>query len=66
MRIFDYQRAIECYVDWLGFEIQWEHKFDDNTPVYMQLKKGDLRLHLSEHSGGYAYIYLDRKCGNVP
>lgn len=26
LRIFDYQKAIEFYIDWLGFEIVWEHR----------------------------------------
>lgn len=25
LRIFDYKKAIEFYVDWLGFKIVWEH-----------------------------------------
>jgi catechol 2,3-dioxygenase-like lactoylglutathione lyase family enzyme len=33
LRIFDYQKTIEFYVDWLGFEIVWEHRFEENTPV---------------------------------
>jgi hypothetical protein len=24
-RIFDYKKATEFYVDWLGFKIDWEH-----------------------------------------
>jgi catechol 2,3-dioxygenase-like lactoylglutathione lyase family enzyme len=51
LRIFDYQKAIEFYIGWLGFEIVWEHHFEENTPVYMEVKKGDLTLHLSEHHG---------------
>jgi len=51
LRIFDYQKTIEFYVDWLGFEIVWEHHFEDNTPVYMEVKKDNITLHLSEHHG---------------
>ncbi len=50
-RIFDYNKAVEFYVDWLGFQIDWEHTFDTNSPIYMQVSLGDLVLHLSEHSG---------------
>lgn len=50
-RIFDYQKAVEFYVDWLGFTIAWEHRFEENFPIYMEITKGDLRLHLSEHHG---------------
>ena len=51
LRIFDYQKTIEFYVDWLGFEIVWEHHFEENTPVYIEVKKDGLTLHLSEHHG---------------
>lgn len=51
LRIFDYQKTIEFYIDWLGFEIVWEHHFEDNTPVYMEVKKDNILLHLSEHHG---------------
>lgn len=51
LRIFDYQRAIEHYINWLGFKIDWEHRFEPDTPVYMQVSRGDVVLHLSEHSG---------------
>ncbi|ASW73194.1 glyoxalase/bleomycin resistance/extradiol dioxygenase family protein [Chryseobacterium piperi] len=51
LRIFDYQKTIEFYVDWLGFEIVWEHHFEDNTPVYMEVNKENITFHLSEHHG---------------
>jgi hypothetical protein len=51
LRIFDYQRAVDHYVGWLGFTIDWTHCFDDNAPIYMQVSFRDIVLHLSEHSG---------------
>lgn len=51
VRIFDYQKAVEFYIDWLGFTIDWEHHFEDNTPVYMQVSGDGICLHLSEHHG---------------
>lgn len=51
LRIFDYGRAVEHYVNWLGFSIDWEHRFEEGMPVYMQVSRGDVVLHLSEHSG---------------
>jgi uncharacterized glyoxalase superfamily protein PhnB len=51
LRIFDYQKAIEFYKDWLGFEIVWEHTFEKDFPVYMEVQKDGLTLHLSEHHG---------------
>lgn len=49
-RIFDYDKAIAFYVDWLGFQIDWQYRADE-SPVYMQLSLGDIVLHLSEHHG---------------
>lgn len=52
LRIFDYQKTIEFYVNWLGFEIEWGDQSDDNNaPLYMEIKKGDIVFHLSEHHG---------------
>ena len=50
-RIFDEAKAREFYIDWVGFQVDWEHRFDDNAPLYMQVSRGDIKLHLSEHHG---------------
>ncbi len=50
-RFFDYRKAVEFYVDWLGFTIAWEHQFEPETPVYMEVHREGIRLHLSEHHG---------------
>jgi hypothetical protein len=39
LRSFDEAKAKEFYVDFLGFTVDWEHRFEDNTPLYMQLSK---------------------------
>lgn len=41
--------AKEFYVDFLGFKVDWEHRFDDNAQLYMQVSRSGARLHLSEH-----------------
>lgn len=51
MRIFDREKALEFYRDYCGFEVAWEHRFDPDSPVYMEVSRGGLRLHLSEHHG---------------
>jgi catechol 2,3-dioxygenase-like lactoylglutathione lyase family enzyme len=51
LRIFAVDKAKEFYVDFLGFRIDWEHRFEEDAPVYMQISRGDLVLHLSEHHG---------------
>lgn len=50
LRIFDYNKTIEFYVHWLGFQIDWEHH-PEGTPVYLQISFRDITLHLSEHHG---------------
>lgn len=42
---------MEFYVDWLGFTIDWEHKYENDLPVYMQVSKEGIVLHLTEHHG---------------
>lgn len=51
LRIFSVEKAKEFYVDYLGFAIDWEHHFADDTPAYLQLSRDGLVLHLSEHHG---------------
>ncbi|MEM1218916.1 MAG: glyoxalase superfamily protein [Bacteroidota bacterium] len=53
-RMFDTEKAREFYLDWLGFELDWEHQLEDNFPLYWQISRGDLVLHLSEHHGDCA------------
>ena len=31
--------------------MDWDHHFDDNAPLYRQISRGGLILHLSEHHG---------------
>jgi catechol 2,3-dioxygenase-like lactoylglutathione lyase family enzyme len=51
LRIFDVDKAKEFYAGFLGFTVDWEHRFEANTPTYMQVSRGNLVLHLSEHYG---------------
>ena len=51
LRSFDERKAKEFYVEFLGFIIDWEHRFDENSPLYMQLSKDQCVIHLSEHYG---------------
>ena len=61
LRIFDYNKAIEFYMDGLGFSIDWKHQ-PEGTPVYLQISFRDIVLHLSEHHGDCspgARIFID-------
>ncbi len=51
LRIFDVNKAKEFYIDWLGFEIGFEHQFEPDTPYYIGIKKENIEIHLSEHYG---------------
>ncbi|WP_137113328.1 glyoxalase superfamily protein [Mesorhizobium sp. GR13] len=51
LRIFDVAKAHEFYLSFLGFVVDWEHRYGDNFPLYTQISRGGLRLHLSEHAG---------------
>jgi uncharacterized glyoxalase superfamily protein PhnB len=51
LRIFDEAKAREFYVGFLGFNIDWEHRFEPGMPLYLQISKGGCVLHLSEHHG---------------
>jgi len=51
LRIFDVAIAKAFYADWLGFVIDWEHQYGPTFPKYLQVSRGALVLHLSEHYG---------------
>lgn len=51
LRIFDAGKALGFYRDWLGFSVDWEHRLEDGGPCYLQVSRGGMRLHLTEHHG---------------
>lgn len=51
IRIFSEEKARESYLDFLGFAVEWEHRFETNFPLYLQIRRSDLIIHLSEHHG---------------
>jgi catechol 2,3-dioxygenase-like lactoylglutathione lyase family enzyme len=51
LRIFDEAKAREFYGAFLGFAVDFEHRFEPGLPLYMQVSRAGLRLHLSEHHG---------------
>ncbi|MBB3656081.1 hypothetical protein FHX15_001294 [Rhizobium sp. BK650] len=50
-RIFSVEKAMEFYCGFLGFTLDWEHRFGENFPLYCQVSRENMQLHLSEHSG---------------
>jgi len=62
-RIFSLDKAREFYLDFLGFKVDWEHRFDPEAPVFMQVSRDGLAIHLSEHHGdgtpgSVVYVYM--------
>lgn len=51
LRSFDEARAKAFYIDFLGFELVFEHRFEPGLPLYMAVRRGDCELHISEHYG---------------
>lgn len=51
LRSFDEKKAREFYIDFLGFEVEFEHRFGENFPLYMGIVQSACRIHLSEHYG---------------
>jgi hypothetical protein len=51
LRIFSVEKAKEFYLEFLGFTVDWEHRFAADFPLYMEVSRGGMALHLSEHHG---------------
>ena len=51
LRMFDIAKAREFYVDFLGFAVLFEHRFEPGLPLYMGIRRDGCELHLSEHHG---------------
>ncbi|MFE7801705.1 glyoxalase superfamily protein [Nocardia sp. NPDC057440] len=51
LRMFDTAKAYEFYCDYLGFAVDWEHRFGADFPLYAQLSRSTAKIHLSEHHG---------------
>jgi len=65
LHVANARASIEWYAK-LGFEVESEHAFGPDWPLYVRLRRGPAQLHLSEHrlDGGpvtHAYLYV----GNV-
>ena len=54
LRIFDTAKAREFYVGFLGFKVDFEHRFEPDLPLFMQISLGEVILYLSEHHGDCA------------
>lgn len=50
-RIYSLEKAREFYLGFLGFKVDFEHRFAPDAPVFMRVSRGDVAFHLSEHHG---------------
>lgn len=62
-RIYSEEKAREFYLGFLGCKVDWEHRFEAEAPLYMQVSRHSLVIHLSEHHGdgtpgSVAYVYM--------
>ena len=62
-RVRDAEAALPWY-ERLGFVHVSSHRFEPGLPVYMTIRRGDVHLFLSEHTGdanpfGLAYLWVD-------
>lgn len=51
LRIFDEAMARSFYLDFLGFAVQFEHRFHPGAPLYLGIALGGAVLNLSGHFG---------------
>lgn len=51
LRIFDIAKAREFYIGFLGFKVDFEHRFEPDLPLFMQISLDTAILYLSEHHG---------------
>lgn len=51
LRSFDEAKAREFYCGFLGFAVEFEHRFEPGLPLFVGLSLGGCRLYLSEHHG---------------
>ena len=49
VRGFNKEMARAFYINFLGFTVQFEHRFFPNAPLYMGIERDGCVLHLSEH-----------------
>ena len=64
LRSFDEARAKALYLEFLGFELVFEHRFDPEAPLYMGVAYDACQIHISEHYGDgtpgtYLRLWID-------
>lgn len=63
LRIRDYEAAKKFYLEGLGFQLDFEHRFEPGLPVFVQVSRDGMRMYLTQHAGdcdvpGLVYLYV--------
>jgi len=64
LRIRDARASVRYYTTCLDFTLDWMHRFRSGFPMFVSLKRGSLRLFLSEHDtdgqpGAHIYVFVE-------
>ena len=51
LRMFEAAAAYDFYLDYLGFEVLWEHRFEPDLPLYARIRRDAATIDLTEHHG---------------
>jgi catechol 2,3-dioxygenase-like lactoylglutathione lyase family enzyme len=51
LRVMSVETALTFYLGYLGFHLDWEHRYQPGSPLYVQVSRSKAVLHLSEHHG---------------
>ena len=49
--MFEPAAAYDFYLDYLGFEVAWEHRFEPDLPLYARIRRDAATIDLTEHYG---------------
>jgi len=63
LRMTNYERSKSFYVEKLGFQVTWEHRFEPGFPVFMEVSRDGMAFFLTEHTGdcpvgGLVHLYV--------
>ena len=63
LRMTSYAKSKAFYIAGLGFQIDWEHRFEPHFPVFMQVSRDGMAFFLTEHRGdcevgGLVHLYV--------
>ncbi|KYZ66705.1 glyoxalase superfamily protein [Bacillus sp. GZT] len=56
-RIFDIEKAKLFYLGFLGFKMDWEHRYEEHMPLYMQISpSGAIRVKIEDLKSYYTIL----------